>query len=113
MGYSVEFHEGVFDLPFAPEVGEVRFGVRVGDADVDDAADAGVPGGLEHDLGLLHALLVGPSSVVDPFPVGIEEGIGPLEALPESQWPFEIERAESHLVTEGVGSFGVAGDGLD
>ena len=38
-------------------------GVRVGDADVDDAADASVPGGVEHDLGLLDALLVGSSSV--------------------------------------------------
>ena len=64
-----------------PEVGEVRLRVRVGDADVDDVAHAGLPGRLEHHPGLLDGLLVGATVVVHPDPVGVEERVGALQVL--------------------------------
>ena len=85
--------QGVFQLAFAPEVGQVRVRVGVGDADVDDAADAGVPGGVEHHLGLLHTLFMGAPLVVHPYPVGVEQGVGALQGFGQLVRLVEVEGA--------------------
>ena len=99
--------------PFPWEVGEVRLGVWVGDADVDDAPDAGPMGRLEHHLRFLDAPLMGSSAVVDPDPVGVEEGVGAPEGLGEPVGLAEVEGVEFNLLPEGVGPVGMSGDGLD
>ncbi len=113
VGDTLEVPQGIFQLALPLEVGQVAPGVGVGDADVDDAADSRLPGGLEHHPGLLNALLVGAAAVVHPDPVGVEEGVGAPEGLGELIGLVEVEGVEGHLVPEGVFPLGVAGDGLN
>ena len=94
MGDIIEVPQGVFQLALPLEVGQVAPGVGVGDADVDDAADSRLPGGLEHHPGLLHALLVGAAAVVHLDPVGVEQGVSAPEGLGELIGLVEVEGVE-------------------
>ena len=113
MGDAFQLSEGVLNLSPAPEVGQVRFRVRVSDADVDYPSHVGVPGGVERHPGLLHALSVGAPPVVHPGPVGVEQGVGAAGGLPEHRRVFEVELVEPHPVSEGVLPAWVPRDRLD
>ena len=100
-------------MALAAEVRQVGCGVGVGDADVDDAAYTGGPGRIEHDPGVLDALLVGATAVVDANPIGVEQGIGASEGLGEQVGTVEVEGMQRHKVAEGVMAVRVSGDRLD
>ena len=100
-------------MSLAAEVRQVRVGVGIGDADVDYPAHAGGFGGLEHDLGLLDALLVGSFPVIDADPVGVEQGVGSGQRFLQQVGTVEIERVQRHLFSERVVPVGVSGDRLD
>ena len=112
-GHALQFPEGILQLSLAAEVGEVRLGIGIRDAHMDDPADAGPPGRIEHHAGLPDALLVGPAAVVDPDPVGVEEGVGAPQGFLEPLGAVEVKGVQLHPFPEGVGPLRVARDGLD
>ena len=100
-------------MSLASEVWKWGVRVRVCDADVDDAPDPGVSGGVEQDACLLNAAFVGTVAVVDTNPVSVEQRVRACKSLPQLVRATEVERISSHPIPEGTGALRVSGNRLD
>ena len=99
---EVSGFEGGLEVGLAAEVLEGGVFGGVGDADVDDAADACGLGGVEEGEGVLDGGGVGEGFVVEADPVGVVEGVDILEGLGEGGGVVEREGADVELGGEGV-----------
>src|SRR5579864_5321248 len=67
--------------------------------------------GLKERLGVLDGALEGRCAMREAYPVGIVEGAGSLQALDQRLWLIEAEREDSHVVSKGIGTVGMSGEG--
>jgi hypothetical protein len=76
--------------------------VRVRDADVDDSAHAGLPGGVEQDERVRDRLCVREQLVIEAHPVSIDQNLLAFQRLGEQLGTVKIERRDADSSTERV-----------
>jgi hypothetical protein len=112
-------YERLLQLSLAPEIREIRVEVGIGDADVNNAPDACVPGCAEHDLCVRDRLIVREEPVIETDPVGIDERVHPAQTLGQLAGVIKAERVGDHgfaervLPLDGVGQRHDAVPGLE
>jgi hypothetical protein len=102
--------EVVLDDALAAKVRQRRGGIRVGDADVDEAAHAGVLGGVDQGAEVADRAIEIEAVMGEANPPGVEDDRGAVEAAREVIGAIEVEGRDFELAGDGVVNASVIGE---